>query len=340
MNGRLENQLKTEAKMEMKVRKQPEVIQEWYMNMCSSGRTDFKTTELYLGYVLRFFDYLRQKYNKPVQLSDIKVMDVNEFMSKLRFKHKGSQLVSTSNSYRATVWCGLNNFFSYMYANGKIGLNPMENITRASSSKDAARIKRVSLTPEELQKLVYAVMEGTGSQTARSKQKTWRTRDLAIILTLIYTGMRVTALTEINMSDVDFDMCTINVTDKRDKTYVCTLPPDVMAYLAEWKSKRYEFLDYDFLAEPFFISNQRKRITSRSVERIVGKYTKAIGKEVSPHKIRASYATNLYNETKDIYFVQQCMGHSNIETTKRYINESGNARKEGAEIMGSMLRLS
>ena len=336
MNGRLEHQIKTEARMNSIVIDQPIFIKEWYAYMNGNGEADYKTVEIYLRYIL---NYLKYNKIKNINVLNVKTSDVASYMSQLRTTTRNNQVVATSNSYKATVWFALNSFFKFLKVNHYIEENPMENIPRASATKDLDTINRVSLNPEELQEVINTVMTGVGNKGARSKQKAWRSRDLAIILLLIYTGIRVTALTEINMKDVDLDARTIKVTDKRDKTFLCVIPEEVIPYLEDWQHKRYELLDYNFLAEPFFISNQRTRITSRSVARLVDKYTSTLDKHVSPHKFRASYATNLYEQTKDIYFVQQCMGHSNIETTKRYINSGHNAKAEASRMMSGMLRI-
>ena len=336
MNGRLEHQIKTENKMNDKIVNLPEYVKEWYAYMNGNGNADYKTVELYLGYIINYLNY---NANKNIDIFHIKTSDVSQYMSGLRTTVRRGKIVATSNSYRATVWFALNSFFKFMEFNHYISENPMNNIQRASATKDLDTIERTTLNPSELQEVINTVMNGVGSKGAKAKQKTWRSRDLAIVLLLIYTGIRVTALTEININDVDLENCVIRVTDKRDKTFDCIIPEELIPYLEEWKHKRYEFLNYDFFAEPFFISNHRTRITPRSVERLVDKYTSAAGKRITPHKFRASYATNLYEQTKDIYFVQQCMGHSNIETTKRYINSGQNAKAEASRMMSGMLRI-
>lgn len=75
-----------------------------------------------------------------------------------------------------------------------------------------------------------------------------------------------------------------------------------------------------------------------SISRAVNKYSITIkGKHITPHKLRATYGTQLYNITKDIYFVQQCMGHSNPKTTELYVREDNKDRKKASDIMSGLI---
>jgi len=69
-----------------------------------------------------------------------------------------------------------------------------------------------------------------------------------------------------------------------------------------------------------FISSQRKRMSVRSMEYLVKKYAKIATplKKITPHKLRSTYGTNLYRETKDIYIVAEVLGHKDVNTTKKH----------------------
>ena len=75
-----------------------------------------------------------------------------------------------------------------------------------------------------------------------------------------------------------------------------------------------------------------------TVYNVIKKYADCIPeKNISPHKLRATYGTQLYNKTGDIYFVQECMGHSNPKTTELYVREKKQNTKKASEIMGKFL---
>ncbi len=83
-----------------------------------------------------------------------------------------------------------------------------------------------------------------------------------------------------------------------------------------------------------FISNQTTRICPATIDAIVKKYSKeALGFEISPHKLRAAFCTELYNRTRDIEFVRRAVGHSHVDTTRRYIVDDDSAKDKAAELM-------
>ena len=155
-----------------------------------------------------------------------------------------------------------------------------------------------------------------------NRQKEWRTRDKAIMLTFITTGMRETALCEIDINRIDFSNRTIVVTDKENKDNSYTMTPELISAYYDWLDDREKKLD-GRECDALFISNRRERLTSRSVIDLVRKYTfEGIGKEVSPHRLRAAYGNILLKETGDIYFVSKAMKHANVQTTEIYIEDN------------------
>ena len=95
--------------------------------------------------------------------------------------------------------------------------NPMNCVERPTS-KDV--VKRTNLDSFDIHFLLECIDGGAGSDFAKNKSAPWRMRDKAIITLLAMTGMRETALTEINVNDVDFIAGTVKVIDKRHKTHV------------------------------------------------------------------------------------------------------------------------
>ena len=85
-----------------------------------------------------------------------------------------------------------------------------------------------------------------------------------------------------------------------------------------------------------FLSIQNKRIGVRAIENIVKKYSKACIplKNITPHKLRSTFGTNLYRETNDIYIVADVLGHKDVNTTrKHYAAISEDARKNIANVI-------
>ncbi|MFY9505935.1 MAG: tyrosine-type recombinase/integrase, partial [Caldicoprobacterales bacterium] len=86
----------------------------------------------------------------------------------------------------------------------------------------------------------------------------------------------------------------------------------------------------------FFLSIQKKRLSNRAIQNIVKKYTKIVAplKNISPHKLRSTFGTNLYRETGDIYLVADVLGHKDVNTTKKhYAAISDEKRRIAARIV-------
>jgi site-specific recombinase XerD len=82
----------------------------------------------------------------------------------------------------------------------------------------------------------------------------------------------------------------------------------------------------------FFLSMQNKRLSVRSVEKLVKKYASKVTslKKITPHKLRSTYGTNLYKETGDIYLVADVLGHKDVNTTKKHYAAIDDSRRRMA----------
>ena len=169
----------------------------------------------------------------------------------------------------------------------------------------------------------------------------WSRRDRAIIYTLLTTGMRNTALRMLDVSDVDLNKKILTVTDKGGKVITYDMSQKLCLAIDSWLLFRNEFVMYepkDQNCKALFVSQQKKRMSSVTLKNIVKKYAVDInGKNITPHKLRATYGTQLYNKTGDIYFVQQCMGHTNPKTTELYVRERKQNTKRASDIMDKLI---
>ena len=124
------------------------------------------------------------------------------------------------------------------------------------------------------------------------------------------TEIRCEALSEIDINDIDFNNKKIIITDKGNKTIEYVINDFLYKYLIEYYSIR-EKMDIDTKA--LFVNNKGQRLTASGVAKVVNKFgsifEEKYNRKLTPHKIRASFATNLYNATGDIRLVQQAMNH-------------------------------
>ena len=96
------------------------------------------------------------------------------------------------------------------------------------------------------------------------------------------------------------------------------------------------FLSFELIRQFLFLSIQNRRITVRAVENLVKKYAKTVTtlKKITPHKLRSTFGTNLYNETGDIYLVADVLGHKDVNTTRKHYAAMQDAnRRKAARII-------
>ena len=321
MTGRLENKLKTEEKILRKLEHCDSNLQEYYYYMDAQGKSH-KTKNNYICYILAFLKTINKEIN------NITSLDVNKYITSLATSEK-------PQSYLVTMWYALKGYFEFLYNNNIISNNIMNACPRPKR-KPSYEVERTFLEPHEIKQLIENVKNGVGNNLSKARQFTYIERDLAIIMMFIHTGIRLTALTEINVEDVDFENETIKVTDKRNKTSNFYMNDTLRAYMSDWLIRRKELLG-DSEINALFISNRNSRITANTVSELVKKYTTGIKeKPLTPHKLRASFATNLYNATGDIQLVQQAMNHSNVSTTQLYVQSSDRNKQKAADVMENL----
>lgn len=324
MNGSLEYEKKYQRKIDNLLASNNKL----YGFYSFIGDKSISTIYNYLLDVNCFLVYVGDK-----QLSNLNVDDFAGYMMKVQRSKTGER---TTSSYRIAVYSALKKYGNYLVASGVIKNNPMNFIDRPKaidSQKTIEKREKGYLEKKEIVKYIKTVEEGAGSKSSKSRQKKWAERDLAIINLLLVTGIRCSALVKIDINDINFDEKKLIVTDKESKVSIYDLADETIEIVNRWIERRNTLLD-NKSEEALFISNQRTRIDQRSVYRIVNKYAENIqGKHITPHKLRATYGTQLYNATGDIYFVQQCMHHSNPKTTETYIRGIKNTSKTASDIM-------
>ena len=164
---------------------------------------------------------------------------------------------------------------------------------------------------------------------------------MAIIYVFLGTGIRVSELVGLNRNDINFPDSSFVVTRKGGNKSILYMPADTLemlkryiAWLDDQIAENTEFASKIKDHDALFYSLQGSRIGVRTVEKLVKKYASSAAplKKITPHKLRSTYATNLYNETEDIYVVADVLGHSDVNTTKKhYAQMSEEHKKRAAE---------
>ena len=325
MKGRLEHSLQTEQNIKRLLEELPDYVTYYYYEF-KSGRQPKACLE-YIRKIRKFLLYINPNVKK-IKATEITKFDITRFLDDISYiTDVNGNKKESSFSYQKSYHSILKSFFEFLYENDYIESNPMIKIKRA---KGDDYINRTFLSEDDLKEILLAVECGAGSYTAMAHQEKLRSRDRAIMMLFIQTGIRETALTEINIEDVDFDNHLIkSVIEKGHKDREFFMSYELEDAIQQWLDDRCNILNGEN-EDALFISQERNRISSKSNSNIVYKYTEeALGYRVSPHKLRAAFANIMLNKTNgNIYIVQQLLGHARTETTKIYLDNNVNQYNE------------
>lgn len=335
MSGRLETEIKKENNIINKLNNAPEYVTNWYYNLKASKRTA-ATCRDYINKIFKFLEFINPNI-KDVKPEDITLKITQKYFISIQTKEINGARVYTSDSYQQTVWCCLNNFFEFLVYDDVISKNYMDAISKPKNN-DLERINenRILLTKKDFNKILDSVRKGVGSHKAKAFQERLYNRNMLILLLFMTTGMRKTALSEINIDDIDFNEETLTVIDKGDKRHTYTLSEKVINCLYDWLEDREE---WNPKTDALLITEDGTRISPSAITKLVEMYCEdALGYHISPHKLRAGFCSILYKETGNAEFVRRAVGHSNIATTQRYIVTNNEERKQASELISNILK--
>lgn len=325
MNGRLEHDRKIQDANKRKLESMPDFVREYYGHLKANHCTE-ATCRDYLSKIYRFLSFIDDSVD-TLEADVITSRVVDEYMISLEtIEDKQGNVRYTSDSYKQTIWICLNGFMEFLVSNSYIEKNYVANITKPKiNDEDRIDKKRVLLTTDDFKSILKEV--------DKNHNNIARKRDKAMLSLMMTTGMRESALSEINVDNVDLDNCKIIGISKGKKTMEYTFNDSTAKAIKEWLFTRDGYAE-NVTTDSLFISNRGERIAVNSIAKMCKKYTKkALGKELSPHKIRAGYCTILYEKTGDIEFVRRAVGHASSKTTQRYCVAKGSERAEAANMI-------
>lgn len=297
-------------------------------------------TRIAYAYDLRiFFEFLRQSNPEIAKMGDkiplsvleeLTITDLEEYLEYLKCHptETSEDVVNTERGIMRKV-ASLRSFYNYFYRNQQIEKNPAA-LLRMPKLHEKEIIR---LEIDEVARLLDLVEEG---DKLTDKQKLYhertKVRDLALLSLLLGTGIRVSECVGININDVDLDACGVKVYRKGGKEAVVYFSDEVRDTLENYLDEREEIEALPGHEDAFFLSLQKKRMSVRSVENLVKKYSKLVTplKKITPHKLRSTYGTSLYRETGDIYLVASVLGHNDVNTTKKHYAALEDERRRSA----------
>jgi len=226
--------------------------------------------------------------------------------------------------------CSIRSFYDYLFKNQRIPSNVTELVPLPKIHEKPI----LRLTRKEMEKMLSVAQDGSELSKGQQRfQKITAKRDYAILSLFLGTGIRVSECVGINLTDVDLENNAFLVTRKGGNQVVLYFPPEVADALADYIEERKQTETQPGHEDALFLSLQKRRITQRAVELLVKKYAAVaapLKPRISPHKLRSTYATNLYHETGDIYLVADVLGHTSVDTTRKHYADMTDARRRMA----------
>lgn len=218
---------------------------------------------------------------------------------------------------QARILSGVKAFFKFLLLVDDIPTNPANLI---ESPKLGRHLPDV-LSMEEVDKLIAAI--------DLSKNEGHRNR--AIIETLFSCGLRVTELVELKISNIKFSDEYIIVTGKGDKQRLVPISPKAITDINNWLLDRKQMSNInDHDRDILFLNRRGKKLTRVMIFTIIKDLAKLAGinKNISPHTLRHSFATELINRGADLRAIQEMLGHESISTTEIYTHLDTSQLKE------------
>lgn len=241
-------------------------------------------------------------YADEMFFEKLNIQDFYAFLSYLD-NHKNDTAATRSRKISA-----IKSFYKYMYREIEI---IDTNVAAKLTNPKISQRQPVYLTLSETEKLLDTI--------SKESNDFLRARDMAIVFTFLTTGMRLSELVSIDLSDVYKD--SFKIIGKGNKERTVYLTSNCQELINNYIIKRSEYLKDDSI-NALFVSTRKKRISNRAVQSTIDKYLEKAGfdtKIYSTHKLRHTAATLMYKYGNvDIRALKDILGHASVSTTQIY----------------------
>ena len=307
------------------------------------GTTASSRTRLSYAYDLKiFFQYLLKENPafKDLTMADLQVdvldrleaVDIEEYQEYLKVYQSQDTGLENTNGERGIKrkMSALRSFYAYYYKREMIRSNPTLLVDMPKLHDKSI----VKLDPNEVAALLDHIEHAGDTLTGQKKtyyEKT-KERDLAIFTLLLGTGIRVSECVGLDVEDIDLQNNGLKVHRKGGNEMIVYFGDEVAQALLDYLEIRKGITSLPGHEHALFYSTQRRRISVKAVENLVKKYAREITttKKITPHKLRSTYGTALYEETGDIYLVADVLGHKDVNTTRKHYADMGDAHRRKA----------
>jgi len=198
-------------------------------------------------------------------------------------------------------------FFSFMVAEGNIKDNPTLKVTSPRVGKSLPK-------PISINQAMLLLEQPAKLSTVEAK------RDKAMLELLYASGMRVSELVSLNLDDINIDGGDVRCFGKGHKERIIPIAPRAALSVKKYLQEARPHLIHGETEPALFLNARGERLTRQGLWQILKGYAKSagLGKEITPHTLRHSFATHMLNGGADLRSVQELLGHANISTTQVY----------------------
>ncbi len=296
--------------------------------------------KVFFGFLCRehkSFKDMRFEDIRPEDLDNVTSLDIEEFLDYVTMYSPYSEdpeyvravTILNAENAKARKLAAVRSMYKYYLRKHYITTDPAALVeTPKIHDKNIIRLEA-----NEVADLLDAVESGDNLNEREKKfHERTRIRDLAIISTLVGTGIRVSECVGLNVDDIDFDTFSFVITRKGGKQAEIYFGDEVAQALSDYLFYRKSHPPADENDKALFLSSRGRRISVRQVELMVKKYSQTVVKlkKITPHKLRSTFGTNLYLETGDIYLVADVLGHADVNTTRKHYTGTEVALKRKA----------
>lgn len=324
MGGRIEKEDRAKEKMEQKLENLPDIFRLFY-NWMDAREKSYTTMDNYINHVVEFMNFYTKGKRNNEFYKTVTDGDIEKYITSIRRKNVNGEYVEVGDDIRAAKWSSLNTFFKFLSQKKHIDNNPMLLTERP-------KIK----TKHTITYLNAQEIDSVFEKIATEARPMVKNRDTCIVAIGLSTGLRVSAIVNIDIEDIDFRTKTIRVVEKGRKTREIKFGDNLRNLLLIWLKDRELYFNGQNTG-PLFISQLKQRMSVDSVEKLVKKYTSHLSKRITPHKLRSSAAMNLHGAGVDVLTIASILGHENVTTTQRYVRAYDEDKVNAANILDDMI---
>lgn len=327
MSNRNQTDLYFSDKVRMMLEKQPNIIRQYMRSIhnTTSPRTQYE----YLKDILRYITWISPSEPITTSLLDAQTKtDIEDYLEYLEHyvDENGKEHTNDRASLKRKL-SALRRFFAWLFESDLIASDESRKVSLPKTHKKEI----VRMNTNETNNFLNSIEAGSAmSKREQDYHKLQSVRDTAIAYLMLSTGIRVSECAELDVKDIDMTESCIHIVRKGGNESTVYFSDEASAYLQAWLEQRANLKGLSDEETALFLSSRKKRMSVRTIETMITKYAlrSVPSKHITPHKLRSTFATQLYQATGDIYLVAETLGHKDITTTKEHYAQLDDQRKK------------